>query len=111
MTETAPKPEFITAVETEITVEFPAVGDVTEYELEWKPYPASWETGSKSKNVSVSGKKTKATVTDLEPGTTYCIRLACKDATGRAGEPSQELIVDTEQVGCTPQQKSCCTVS
>mmetsp|Transcript_26103 Transcript_26103/g.36802 ORF Transcript_26103/g.36802 Transcript_26103/m.36802 type:complete len:112 (-) Transcript_26103:140-475(-) len=110
MTEVAPKPDFVTAVETEITVEFPAAGDVSEYELQWKPYPASWETGAKSKNVSVSGKKTKSVITDLEPGTTYCIRLACKDATGRSGEPGQELIVDTEQVGCTPQEKSCCTI-
>lgn len=45
---------------------------------------------------------------DCEPGTTYEIRLF-DTATQETG-PS--LIIDTEQVGCTPGQKnsSCCVV-
>lgn len=50
----------------------------------------------------------KAEAVDLEPGTTYCIRLTSKE--GALSGP--ELILDTEQVGCTPKaERSCCVVS
>jgi len=62
-----------------------------------------------SKELQVSGgssSKIRAEAEDLQPGTTYCVRLAVN------GEPGPELIVDTEQVGCTPKaEKGCCFIS
>ena len=49
-------------------------------------------------------KEITATAADLEPGTTYCVRMSCMDATGCDGDPGPELVLDTEQVGCTPKQ-------
>ena len=57
--------------------------------------------------VQGSGGKVRAQATDLTPGSTYCVRLACVDGS-TAGEPGPELILDTEQVGCTPKQSSGC---
>lgn len=48
---------------------------------------------------------------DLIPSTSYCLRLIQVDNDGNeVGEYGPELIVDTEAVGCTPGQKSCCVV-
>ena len=55
-----------------------------------------------------------AEATDLLPATTYCLRIVPMDmdsrVSGGRGEPSPELIVDTEAIGCTPDSKSCCIV-
>lgn len=58
--------------------------------------------------VQSSGNKGKGQATNLEPGTTYCLRLVCIGNGGSKGEPGPELIIDTEQVGCTPKQKGGC---
>jgi len=51
----------------------------------------------------------KAEAVDLLPGTTYCIRLVTKDG---SEDPGPDLILATEQVGCTPKaNKSCCVIS
>jgi len=50
------------------------------------------------------------TNSNLNPGATYCVRLVPIDSEGEKGEPSPELIVDTEAVGCTPKQESCCAI-
>jgi hypothetical protein len=58
----------------------------------------------------MSGKP-QVQATDLDPGTTYCVRLSCVSGGGELGEASRELVVDTEQVGCTPTpKKSCCVI-
>jgi hypothetical protein len=67
-------------------------------------------SGAKSKEVPGSTERIKAEAEPLEPGKTYCVRLLYKDARGEPGSAGPELIVDTEQVGCTPAQKSCCVV-
>jgi hypothetical protein len=77
--------------------------------LQWKEYPAKWETDMKSMKVLVQAapkrKKIKAEATDLNPGMTYCVRLACEGK-----EPGPELIIDTEQVGCTPKSSCECAI-
>ena len=52
----------------------------------------------------------KTVATDLAPATTYTVRIAPIDAQGKEGPSSPEMTVDTEAVGCTPQQKSCCVI-
>ena len=58
----------------------------------------------------VKSGKVKTAIEDLEPGTTYSFRLVAKDAEGNSGVPGPELIIDTEAVGCTPKQSSCCVI-
>jgi hypothetical protein len=54
----------------------------------------------------------EAIATPLLPGQTYCLRLVCIQSDGEIiGDPSNELVCDTDQVGCTPTEtKSCCTI-
>jgi len=79
------------------------------YELQWKEVHASWE---EHKKFTMVESPTEAVATNLEPGTTYCVRLVCVSGDSK-GEPSKEVIVDTEQIGCTPKpdKKACCVVS
>ena len=98
--------------QVDITVQFKPLSDTSvSYELQWKQI----HEPEYIKSISVSAADPTATVvqaiaTPLEPGQTYCVRLKCQQD-GVLGEPSQELICDTEQVGCTPtDQKSCCVV-
>jgi hypothetical protein len=90
------------------------------YVLQWKEHPDSWEGGASEATKSADGGSapaassplTKMEAAPLKPGTTYCVRLVIRSKEGGAadGSPSAELVVDTEQVGCTPQQKSCCAL-
>jgi hypothetical protein len=41
----------------------------------------------------------------LNPGMTYCVRLVCEGK-----DPGPELIIDTEQVGCTPKSSCNCAI-
>jgi len=92
--------------QTTIEVEFKPISGVTDYTLQWKEYPAKWDNAG-SKAIVVSGKKkTKVEATDLQPGSTYCVRLV---AAGM-DEPGPELIIDTEQVGCTPKSSGKCVI-
>ena len=102
--------KFLTC-QTDITVQFTPVDGCTNYELSWKEHPAPWESASSTRVVATAGK-TKVSAEGLEPGTTYCVRLTAIDpASGDKGEPGKELVLDTEQVGCTPtDSRSCCTI-
>ena len=98
-------------LQTSITVEFkPESTDGLKYQVQWKEYHESWDANAKKKFVEDS--KSKVEIEDLEPGTTYCLRLVvCDSSEQPIGEPGKELILDTEQVGCTPKpDKSCCVV-
>ena len=82
--------------------------------MEWKEIEGSWNAPAGSTTVkSTTGggtKKVKGEAVDLTPGTTYCIRCVSTNGSAR-GEPGKELIIDTEQVGCTPKaEKSCCVI-
>jgi hypothetical protein len=79
------------------------------YQLQWKEVAASWESMGSAPVISTTSSKAEAA--PLEPGTTYCVRLSVTDAAGVKGTPGSELIIDTEQVGCTPKGSSgCCVV-
>uniref|UniRef100_A0A6U1ZUJ5 Fibronectin type-III domain-containing protein n=1 Tax=Pseudictyota dubia TaxID=2749911 RepID=A0A6U1ZUJ5_9STRA len=112
---TAPKPTFIESTETVLTVEFAPLEDdsVAAYDLCWKEYPRSWEDAEQSttlKKSKFSGKKkVKVDAENLTPGTTYTVRLVAKDADGNRGDPSAELVLDTDAVSCGPK-KSRCTI-
>jgi hypothetical protein len=100
-------------VQTEITVQFSPVSGASHYQLSWKEYPAPWSSAqSKTVKASAAPSNTKVAAEGLEPGTTYCVRLMVIDpASGTKGDTSKELVLDTEQVGCTPtDNKSCCTI-
>ena len=94
----------LSSPQTSIAVKFQPASANDAYTLQWKRHEQSWESGAQSKELNAGA--TKAEAEDLEPGTTYCIRLA------KGGEAGPELILDTEQVGCTPTpNKGCCIVS
>jgi hypothetical protein len=79
-----------------------------QYALQWKQVSQPWESAVavKSKPVPTEGTNIcKTEAEPLEPGTSYCVRLSIKD-----GEPGPELVIDTEQVGCTPKSEGCCVV-
>jgi hypothetical protein len=82
-------------------VEFKPASGITDYELQWKEYPAKWDTPAVGSKAVTANKKTKVEATNLQPGSTYCVRLRCASM----DNPGPELIVDTEQVGCTPKSK------
>jgi hypothetical protein len=91
--------------QTSISVEFRPTDSQSTYVLQWKEHPQSWDT---AKSMELLAGAVKAEAEDLQPGTTYCIRLASKDG---GQQPGPELIIDTEQVGCTPKaDKSCCVI-
>mmetsp|Transcript_20097 Transcript_20097/g.25380 ORF Transcript_20097/g.25380 Transcript_20097/m.25380 type:complete len:114 (-) Transcript_20097:649-990(-) len=107
------KPTFIEAEETVIIVEFTpdTNGNAESYKLSWKQHPQPWSEAESKLIHPSSQQKIRVEAADLIPSTTYCLRLVMVDGNGNeVGDYSPELIVDTEAVGCTPQQKSCCVV-
>jgi len=80
--------------------------------LEWKEYPESWEEHAKQMVITTATSshkgKVRGTAADLNPGTTYCVRLRgiYTQEANKLLKPGPELIIDTEQVSCTP--KSSC---
>ena len=92
------------SLQTSIALQFIATAET--YNLQWKEHPVDWNRAS-SRQVEGGSGTVKTEVEDLEPGTTYCLRLVDAD-----GSPGPELVIDTEQVGCTPKaDRNCCTVS
>ena len=98
---------FLLPRQTSIAIKFQPATTEDGYTVQWKRHEQSWgAAAAQSKQLNVGA--TKAEIDDLEPGTTYCIRLTT--AGGEVAGP--ELILDTEQVGCTPKpNRSCCVVS
>ena len=95
--------------QTTISVQFKPVSSVDKYELEYKIIEQGWD-GAKSTTLKSDGTMVTGVATDLEPGMTYCMRVYCFVG-GSKGAAGSELIIDTEQVGCTPQaEKSCCVI-
>ena len=111
---TAPKPEFIGATETEITIEFIPSEDktVASYDLCWRVHAQTWEDASEKlavqKETFLNKPKVRLDAHGLEPGTTYALRLIAKDIDNTPGSPGPELIVDTDGVSCAP--KTCCVM-
>jgi len=93
--------EISSLLQTSIAVKFPSA--TNDYTLQWKRHEQPWEA---AQSKVLKAGTTKAEAEDLEPGTTYCVRLSQGD-----GDTGPELIIDTEQVGCTPTpDKKCCVV-
>ena len=91
-------------------MEFKAVAGISKYELQWKTVEQKWNDPTIAM-ATASGKKGKAEAADLNPGTSYCLRLVCAGSGDARGEPGPELIIDTEQVGCTPKSGGGCTIA
>ena len=78
-----------------------------------------WDIDGKSKTVDAKeisknrNNKIQANIEDLNPGTTYTVRLrvlrvaASEGGSATPGKPSPELIIDTEAVSCTPKASQC----
>mmetsp|Transcript_3340 Transcript_3340/g.5190 ORF Transcript_3340/g.5190 Transcript_3340/m.5190 type:complete len:123 (-) Transcript_3340:85-453(-) len=119
MTPSGPKLDFIGASETIITVAFNPLNSHDIYELQWKEYPQKWESDGQSKTISAKeatrnrSNKIQNNIEDLNPGTTYTVRLrvlsvvASEGESTAPGKPSPELIIDTEAVSCTPKASQC----
>mmetsp|Transcript_5258 Transcript_5258/g.9659 ORF Transcript_5258/g.9659 Transcript_5258/m.9659 type:complete len:123 (+) Transcript_5258:197-565(+) len=119
MPPSGPKLDFIGASETIITVAFNPLNSHDNYELQWKEYPQKWENDGQSKTVNAKevtrnrNNKIQMNIEDLNPGTTYTVRLrvlslvASDGESSAPGKPSPELIIDTEAVSCTPKASHC----
>ena len=78
-----------------------------------------WESDGQRKTINAQevsrnrNNKIQANIEDLNPGTTYTVRLRVLSAVASEGEssvpgkPSPELIIDTEAVSCTPKSSQC----
>mmetsp|Transcript_13519 Transcript_13519/g.31945 ORF Transcript_13519/g.31945 Transcript_13519/m.31945 type:complete len:116 (-) Transcript_13519:201-548(-) len=109
--ESCPKLDFVAASETIITVSFKPCSTAEEYILEWKEYPQKWEL-AQSRTIAGGPGKDKwakdgggiqANIEDLNPGTSYAVRLRASSN----AKPSPELIIDTEAVSCAPKSSAC----
>lgn len=97
--------------QTSISIEFIVdVASGTNYTLSYKQYPQQWNDASSIPLQMQGTNKIIAQAVDLLPATTYCLRITATDLASGQEAMSPELIVDTEAVGCTPTQKSCCVV-
>mmetsp|Transcript_13564 Transcript_13564/g.23768 ORF Transcript_13564/g.23768 Transcript_13564/m.23768 type:complete len:123 (-) Transcript_13564:217-585(-) len=116
---TPPKPEWQDADETSISCVWDPDPDCS-YRLEYKEYPDAWEDcmsieipKGQGKADAGDGKDSGNTIEELNPTSTYCLRLvAIKD--GVESEPGEELIVDTQAAKCTPdadEAKGKCVIS
>mmetsp|Transcript_7695 Transcript_7695/g.8930 ORF Transcript_7695/g.8930 Transcript_7695/m.8930 type:complete len:117 (+) Transcript_7695:118-468(+) len=109
-----PKLELIEATETTISVQYKPISSIDKYGLEWKQIEHQWTkpAGNTTLSVQIEGKMITGEAINLDPGMTYCVRSFCFDSDGSKGTAGPELIIDTEQVGCTPKsEKSCgCTI-
>jgi hypothetical protein len=99
-------------LQTTISLQFQPLTSIDCYELQWKLAEHDWANPAGTMTVMANGKaKIKAEAVNLTPGMTYCIRACCIDSSEVKGAPGPELVIDTEQVGCTPKaDKSCCTI-
>ena len=90
---------------------FKPISAIDRYEIEWKLVEHGWNNPAGNTTIAAGGKsKVSAEAADLTPGMTYCLRAYCLDGASKGGA-GPELIIDTEQVGCTPKaEKSCCTI-
>lgn len=101
---------FFSFLQTTISVQFKSVSVADKYQLEYKRFEQDWASAT-SITLVPEGGLVKGEAVDLEPGATYCLRVYCIASDGTKGAPGNDLIVDTEQVGCTPQaEKSCCVI-
>lgn len=64
-------------LQTTISVEFKPVSSISTYELQYKSVEQPWSTLKSMTVPHSSGNKGKAEAHDLQPGTTYCLRLVC----------------------------------
>ena len=96
------KPFSTPSQQTEISIQFKAEAGHSSYELQWKEVQQPWDAAGRLDVAATSGK-TKAVAANLTPGTSYCIRLVIVAGDKSKGPPGPELIIDTEQVGCTPK--------
>lgn len=83
------------------------------------PCIQKWESEGQSKAINAKevtrtgNNKIQTNIEDLNPGTTYTVRLrvlsavASESESPTPGKPSPELIIDTEAVSCTPKASQC----
>ena len=98
---------------------FDVVKGVIKYELQYKKQGADWDFSEdtpedhRSMKRNVYGgahSRAKATLTKLDPATSYTMRLCCASNDVGVGEPGAELNVDTDPPSCTPTPKGCSCV-
>jgi len=107
---TPPKPTFISAEETSITIEITSDPDVSSYDINYKQNAQPWDVAL-SKSVNAQENSTiKFTVIELLPGTVYCIRLVAKNNEYENSEPGPEMICDTASVDCNNTSQCRCII-
>jgi len=63
--------------------------------------------------ITDTGVVVRATVSGLEPGATYYIRIVYVESVDGSKKRTcgRHVVIDTQAIGCTPQKKSCCSIS
>jgi hypothetical protein len=97
--------------QTSLTVQFPPPAGSIKVVLQWKEHACpSWDQGGSKVIPLVSAQeKLQIEADSLEPGKSYQLRLVYSRGDDQVEGP--EIVLDTEQVGCTPKpDKSCCII-
>jgi len=104
-----PKLELLETTDESIILVFDVVKGVIKYELQYKKQGADWDFSEdtpedhRSMKRNVYGgahSRAKATLTKLDPATSYTMRLCCASNDIGVGEPGAELNVDTDPPSC-----------
>mmetsp|Transcript_27690 Transcript_27690/g.33690 ORF Transcript_27690/g.33690 Transcript_27690/m.33690 type:complete len:112 (+) Transcript_27690:59-394(+) len=104
----APKLEFVGASETIITVSFSPNPKLPNYLLCWKEHGQNWDTGGQTMSISADTAVKgviRVSTQDLNPGTTYTVRLIGIDEEDKQGKPGPEMVIDTDAVSCNPKMR------
>lgn len=107
---TPPKPAFVAAEETSITIEITPDPDVISYDIYYKQNAQPWDLALCKTINAQDQNKIKSTVIELLPGTVYCIRLVAKDDKDENSEPGPEMICDTASVDCNNSSQCRCII-
>lgn len=120
-----PKPSFLSADETSLTLscstEFSSLVQSIENGLLRLQYKKPHEDWTNAKYIHVQLPKDKTTsqkgnvkvdvrgmsIEDLDPGTPYCVRFILCDESESVVQYGPETVFDTAPVDCGPKKKSC----
>lgn len=91
------------------------------YEVEYKKQEADWDFREETPELTRSFRRAvyggahdraKSKITNLDPATSYTLRMCCAKKDTGMGPPGPELNVDTDPPSCTPKPKGCsCVIS
>ena len=100
-----PKPQFHSADETSITLNWPntSIQDRHALFLQYKEHPKPWEEANRI-DIDVDAASATVDIVDLNPGTPYFVRLAEQNSDGTVVY-GPETVFDTKPINCGPKKR------